>query len=300
MPLSGMGVRRASWTGGVSPTVSASANGEFNAQETPIVAYAGVRFNSNGNEYETAGSGWDQTGVGGDGVWLDSGNASDVWVEWNRVSGDLNFSDLDPGSSRLNLGTTRSWRHRRSSVGSDTITGNFDFWDAASGGNNLQTTSNATWTATVTFNPCPICCFTADTLVTMADGLEMRIADVKVGDKILTVTDDLMGTAETEVTEVIVRVDRPMHLIHFTNGTALEASEDHPLYIKGKGWASVNPDPRTDYKDIGIPKMVEVGDTVFMADGSAVHVRKIDKLDYPDAVFTFAESRWFANGILVY
>lgn len=134
----------------------------------------------------------------------------------------------------------------------------------------------------------------------MADGKQLRIADVREGDKILTPTEDGLGYTEMEITEVIVRLNRPMHRIYFSNGTVLEASEDHPIHIKGKGWASVNPDPRTDYKDLGLPATLAVGDTAFEAFGHPVKIVKIEPMEHTDAVFTFAESQFFANGILVY
>lgn len=293
MPLSGMGVRRGAWSG-VGPTVSARLDGRINSEQEPATVYCGARVDSAGDEWEfdEFANAINQT------IWLDTGSSSDVWIERTISSGSWNSQD--PGAGRHNLGTTRNFRVVRSTVGSQSCTCTFDFWDAASGGNNLQSTSSSTWTATVIFNPCPTCCFTADTMITMADGTLRRIADVREGDKVLTPTEDGLDVTEMEITEVIVRVDRPMKRIYFSDGQILEASEDHPMYIKGKGWASINPDPRTDYKDIGVPKNAEVGDTVFTEYGNPVKIVKIEEMEHPDAVFTFKESKFFANGILVY
>ena len=162
----------------------------------------------------------------------------------------------------------------------------------------MQTTSSATWSAERTFDPCPICCFTPDTLITMADGKQLRIADVREGDKVLTVGEDLISLSEMEITKVLVRVERQMYRIHFSNGSFLEASDDHPLHVKGKGMASVN--PTIEYKERGIPEPLAVGDEVYDFYGHPWRVIKIEPMIYKDPVFTFAESLFFANGILVY
>lgn len=282
--------------GGETPVVNLTANGRVNSVQDPSDCWSGARFVSDGTEDEYNSGG----GLVDIGTWLTSGPASGAWIEFVRTSGDAGWSNSGNVSVRNQMSSTRVFRHFQSIVGVDTITGYFRAWDAASGGNILDTGPTATWSATVNFNPCPTCCFTADTLITMADGSYLRIADVRVGDKVLTPSEDGLSTGEMEVTEVIVRVNRPMHRIHISNGTVLEASEDHPLYVEGKGWASVKPDPRTDYKDIGLPETISIGDKVCDEHGYLHTIVKIEPLDYSEPVFTFAESQFFANGILVY
>lgn len=282
------------------PQVSFRLDGDFNSRLN-AACYAGYFIGNDGNEEEYSVSG----GVENTTQWLDAGNASDVWSMWTRTSGTLSdWNSLGSGNNnvRLNLGTNRSFRIIRSSTGTSTIIGYTRAYDAATGGNLLQTTSTVTWSATYEFEGCPLCCFTPDTLITMADQKLIPIKDIREGDKILIGK----GTdfSEEVVEEIIVRTNRPMYKIYFDNGTVLEASEDHPLHVKGKGPSSIN--PTIEYKDLGIPGKLKVGDMVStgpqnqVGDGLYTHVLKIEPMDYRGVVMTLGNTHFFANGICVY
>ena len=133
------------------PTVSASANGDTNVRFS-ATCYAGAYFSSAGTEFEyTNTGGTTATGVGGDGVWLDSGSASGVWVIFTRTGGTkTDWTGTYKKSVRYQLSTSRGFYITRTSNGIDTISGYFQFYDASTGGNLLQTTSTATWSAEYT------------------------------------------------------------------------------------------------------------------------------------------------------
>jgi len=139
---------------------------------------------------------------------------------------------------------------------------------------------------------CPFCCFTPDTRISMADGSQKRIADIVVGDRIRTVS------GEVPVTEVIVREDRPMYRLEFSGGFVVDASEDHPFYVVGSGYASVN--PTVPYKDIGIPGLLSLGDRVEHEDGDTYELLSVTPIEHAGKVYTLAESAFYANGLLVY
>lgn len=111
----------------VSPSAVNNDNLNFMTQ-----CWAGVRFESSGVETGlNKDNVWDESR----GNWLDSGDAADVWVERTINSGALN--DIDPGAGRLQLSTTRSFSNTRVAAGTQPCNVTFDFWDAASGGNNI-------------------------------------------------------------------------------------------------------------------------------------------------------------------
>lgn len=126
-----------------TPTISPSAPG----QQTVVQytrdggCYAGIRFASDGTEYirDASTGGWTANGT-----WLDSGSASDVWVEYVNTGGSSNFNQSNPGAGRHNLGTTRDWMEIRTSYGESTTTGYFRFWDAATGGSQLTNSPTST------------------------------------------------------------------------------------------------------------------------------------------------------------
>lgn len=143
-------------------------------------------------------------------------------------------------------------------------------------------------------NQCPNCCLPPETLILMATGEWMAIVDVRVGDEIVT------RNGNKKVTEIITRTNRVMYEITFVDGRILRASEDHPIYVVGRGYAAVNPGVGGNYKDLGIPEQLYVGDFVLDADGKENEIVSIEEIDYPHTVYTFAESEFYANGMLVY
>jgi hypothetical protein len=278
------------WKTGVhstGPSVSILANGDFNTRWEAI-CYAGIRFHSNGAEYEYTASGGVGSAVN---TWLTSGSSSDVWVAFTRTSGASSFVGKTNGV-RYNLGSIQNFYVTRNVIGTTSITGYFTMYDAASGGNTLDTSSSAFWSAEYDSSGggCPLCCFTPNTLVTMASGIDMRIADIRDGDKI-------MGPqGPVDVGEVIVRHDLPIYTLHFEDGKRLELTPDHPVQT-ARGPASLS---RMDYKDIGIPEELQVGDLVFTYEGKFTRLAKITKLRTEPVVYTFSNSLFYANGILVY
>ena len=136
----------------------------------------------------------------------------------------------------------------------------------------------------------------AQRTITMADGKPMRIGDVQPGDLIK------VERGVEPVEEVLVRNRRAMYRLCFADGREIILSEDHPIHAEEKGYACVN--PIYEYKDIGITTRLEVGDMVTL-EGSlpirpSVRLEAIERHPYKGDVYTFSNSRFYANGILVY
>lgn len=275
--------------------VNIFANGRVNYRYSAI-CYGGAYYLTTGLEYEyTATAGGSLVGT-----WLVSGSNSDVWVQWVRTGGTLSaWNSINPGTGRLQMSSSRYYRASRNLTGISTIIGYFRMYDAATGGNLLDTGSTGTYSMEYDFDACPTCCFTPDTLITMASGLEMPIGKIKEGDKILIKRPENGELTWEKVGEVITRTERRMYRIDFEDGTHLRASEDHPLSVEGKGYACINPSYE-DYKDIVVRDTLSVGDPITTLDGGVSRIVKITEIDYPGVVITFSNSFWFANGKLVY
>lgn len=210
---------------------------------------------------------------------------SATWT-YSRVTGTLGSANVTSGSSATSITFTLG------------LGANFRYstW-------NLDGTSGSTtryWLIELTTDQgdCPLCCFTPDTLITMADGSFKPIGEIQAGDMILT-RDEATGiNILTNVSNVITRVDRQMYEIKFANDTSLRASEDHPLYVVGKGWAAIA--VQEEYKDLDKVHQLSLGDTVVCADGTLTTVVGIEPIDFLGTVYTLGNSRFYANGILVY
>lgn len=115
------------------PTVSANttdaSNIRFNGE-----CFAGVSFKPSRTEFERVAStgGWTGTNRG---VWLDTGVPAAAWIERTINSGTL---DDDAGSGRLNLSVERRFGMSQASAGVRTTNITFKFYDAASGGSELD------------------------------------------------------------------------------------------------------------------------------------------------------------------
>ena len=244
-------------------------------------AYAAVSFLANGVYQEGAT----------DRSWLLQGSSADYDIYLAKTAGTT-----PAGSSVntwLNLATTRSWSLTKSTAGTITCTGTLYVRMTQSPQTTLNT-SSFFLSAEKQNDPCPTCCFTPDTLISMGDGTTRAIVAVMVGDWIM------VRGGTKQVTEVITRTNRVMYQIQFADGRILNASEDHPLYVVDKGYAAINPGVGGDYKDLGIPDQLYVGDLVLDSDGRENQIVDIIDLDYPETVYTFAESEFYANGMLVY
>jgi hypothetical protein len=272
--------------------VSIDVNGRTNYRENAN-CYAGASFYTSGVNYEYNAT----ASLISVGNWLDSGSASDVWLLWTRTGGTLSdWNSIDSGDTRVQVTVNRSWRIVRSSNGISTIIGYWRAYDAASGGNLLDTGPTGTYSAEYDFNSCPTCCFTPDTLVTLGSGLQVRIDKVREGDQIK-VKCPVDGTYKSEaVDQIIVREDTPIFRLHLHDGTHLDTSPDHPIHVRGKGYSSLHP---FDYKDFGVPEQLSAGDWITHESGPARQIIRIEQRPNAPLVYTFTNMHWFANGNLV-
>lgn len=272
--------------------VDFKANGRANTRIN-ATCYSGERFYTTGVEYEITAT----NGSFSMGNWLTSGSASDVWIEDVETSGTWSTQP----SGRVQINANRSWTVFQVSTGVKSVTSYFRAYDAATGGNLLDTSGTYVWSATYEFDPCPTCCFTPETPVRMWSGLDVPIGQLKKGDKILIKRPDTGEMTWERIGEIIEVYNRQMFTVYFEDGTYFNVSDDHPLSIEGKGYAAVQPGV-VDYKDIAahLIKTLEVGDKVTTIAGPSVAVVRIEKFEYPGTVITLSNSFWFANGKLVY
>lgn len=276
-----------------APTVSlSSANVSWTSD---FICYAIVRYGTDGVEWKNATSGTSST-TSSRGTWLTSGSASGAWVSRVINSGSLNWTDF--GSSRYQMSSDRQLGVRDTNSGTANASANVtvSMHDASSGGNLL---ASATYSLIASYyNGCPLCCFTPDTPVMLASGIEMPIGRVRPDDELLFLDIKDNKLYSKKAGEHIVRYDRKMYAIQFEDGSVLRASDDHPLHVKDKGPAAIN--PLYEYKGLGVPDQLLVGDVVLGLDGKQHSVTAIREIDYKGAVFTFEDSFFFANGKLVY
>ncbi|WP_174807056.1 polymorphic toxin-type HINT domain-containing protein, partial [Paenibacillus elgii] len=103
-------------------------------------------------------------------------------------------------------------------------------------------------------------CFTAGTKVLTDEG-EKNIEDIKVGDKVLSKDETTGEVAYKEVTATFNHETDEIYNIHVSDQT-IEATFNHPFYVKDKGWTFV--------------KDLKAGDLLVQSDGNTIKVNSIE------------------------
>jgi hypothetical protein len=151
-------------------------------------------------------------------------------------------------------------------------------------------------------------CFVAGTKISMGNGIEKNIEDIKIGDEVMSYDFALDKTEKVKV----LKIDSPIHdnliTIKFENGTININTEDHPYYVIGKGWASFNPElTLSNYNGFRVKKLEEE-DLCFMLfnneDLTKVKIVSIKTENMKVKTYNLTEveknKNFFANKILVH
>ena len=92
-------------------------------------------------------------------------------------------------------------------------------------------------------------CFTSDMLVLMADGREKRIADIFVGEAVMSLNTETGKLEASRVNDIMVPRLRDIYEIHLSNGKVIKTSSDHPFRTVSGKWAAIDPTVKTTIAD---------------------------------------------------
>ena len=146
-------------------------------------------------------------------------------------------------------------------------------------------------------------CFIAGTKIMMEDGSEKNIEDVVIGDKIISYNFSENITKLDIVDDVTSRkVFKTVKYI-FDDETELEATLDHPIYVKGKSWSSYDNNLSNQMYDIGGVSKIEIGDYV-KTSNDFKKIKLITEIDKCVNVYNLSKIKYnqnfFANNVLVH
>jgi len=146
-------------------------------------------------------------------------------------------------------------------------------------------------------------CFVAGTPIKMKDGEEKNIEDVIVGDIVCTFNHKNSSTQFNKVLEVMVKDDQPTIIYEFSNGTTLEGTPDHPLYVVGKGYSSYDPIYTFEDSELEV-QQIAVGDHVQLFGGNTTEITFITESESNKTVYNLKNvdnnHNFFANEVLVH
>ena len=146
-------------------------------------------------------------------------------------------------------------------------------------------------------------CFIAGTKILMSDFSYKNIENVIIGDKIISYN-LLENVTEIDVVDNVTdrEVSKTIKYI-FADGSELEATPDHPLYVKDKSWSSYDSNLSNKMYNIGGVSKIEVGDCV-KTPNDFKKIKSIVENHKSIMVYNLSNIRYnhnfFANDVLVH
>lgn len=146
-------------------------------------------------------------------------------------------------------------------------------------------------------------CFVAGTKITLGDGSLVNIEDVKIGDSVLSYNFRSALSEPQPVEGIGAKKVQKTVTYSFEDGTALEATLDHPLFCAKHGWVSSNPDYTSAVYNLST-KLASVGCEITRQDKSSVKVVDITINDKETVVYNLktvaVNHNFYANEYLVH
>jgi len=142
----------------------------------------------------------------------------------------------------------------------------------------------------------PPCCFVKEAQITMADGSHKPISELKVGDKV---------KGEKGINTVLQLVVRQKHeTLYGINGSKPFVTSGHPFKTQD-GWKAMEPSMTKAEGHAVTTTKLEVGDTLYLEDGSTVIITSIDPHPQGDMFQTYSpvvdgDNTYYSNGFLVH
>lgn len=147
-------------------------------------------------------------------------------------------------------------------------------------------------------------CFHPSTLIATQDGY-VRIDELRCGQTVLAWSKDEQSLTYVLVERVACSRHAVLSRISLTNGVKLKCTPDHPIWVEGKGWCSVDSSEVMEKYGVAASAL-RVGDKcLYLENGlmQGVEVVSIELIEEEQDFYTISagdEHCFFANGILVH
>ena len=149
------------------------------------------------------------------------------------------------------------------------------------------------------------CCFMPGTLISMADGTLKKIENIVNNDIVLSYDFNLGKNVPNKVLQLTGPIRNIIYKVTFEDGKLVEMTDDHPIYTKVNGWASINPiASKVAYGDY--INQLEINDYAMISTGEYVKILDIEEMIIVDTkTYSFVtenehSKNYYANGILAH
>ncbi len=155
------------------------------------------------------------------------------------------------------------------------------------------------------FDGLDVHCFTAGTMIALADGSVKPIERLNTGDRILSYD----AAAQRFLPDRVTGLDSAWHCrlvrYRFSNQQELTATADHPFWVAGKGWASAAPEKTRRYEGYAAVPELHVGDQLLHRSDNGkiapLTIEDITPIHHPQKTYTITGLQngqiFFAGGI---
>lgn len=145
-------------------------------------------------------------------------------------------------------------------------------------------------------------CFVAGTPILMEDGTYLNIENVKVGDRVLSFDFKNEESIGSNVLNIFSKKVSKVVKYKFESGKELVATEDHPIYVIGKGWTSYSDSLSNTLYSLEEPiKKIEIGDVIKLYNRTDILVNT-EILEGEYTVYNLSEvekyHNYYANDVL--
>ena len=151
-----------------------------------------------------------------------------------------------------------------------------------------------------------MCCVAEDSLISMADGTQKQIKDIKVGDKVLSYNTTTRKVEQTVVQSLTKVIRRDIVHITFADGSYIKITPDHPMFSE-RGWIAYSTeDGENTYPEVELEKQgTQIGDMILslslLFDKEIVDMKYITGETIPVYTFTVDNNHnYFAQSVLIH
>lgn len=145
-------------------------------------------------------------------------------------------------------------------------------------------------------------CFVEGTMIHTDQG-KVSIENILPGDNVITWNHESEEAEMCQVLNTMIKEDEHTVTYVFDNGTELQGTPDHPLYVIGKGYSSYYPKQTLDDSGMSVEQIL-IGDSVKHLDGYGVKIIDIVENEKTSTVYNLdsveKNHNFFAEDLLVH
>ena len=156
----------------------------------------------------------------------------------------------------------------------------------------------------INFNGLDVHCFAKGTKILMSDHSLKNIEEINEKDSVMSYDFSQNDLKSVKVTDLVIAKHSELYKIKFNTGEII-ATDDHPFYVNGDFWASINPKKSNfNYDNDRNVREIQIGDRLYFPEtNSYKSIILIEKIENSELTYTLnlpsGSDNFIANGCVV-